>query len=290
MTTDRVFYLGNRPVRIQMLIDPNVFDNSGYKVSIIVFLIGMLLTMTVCAMVYLLVNRERRVQALVVDRTQALRVSESRIRDMADVSADWFWEMDADLRFAYLSERFEEVTGLQKELFINRIRSEAAGVDLYDMDESWRIHLEALKQRTAFTDFRYTMLQGNRRTKFLSISGKPIFGDDGTFKGYHGSGCDVNAEERAQQSLKESEGRLHRYVEELEVSRQYLEENTAEMAELAERYAIEKDRAEASEKSKSEFLASMSHEIRTPMTGLWGLLTCCLIASLPSTTARKSSR
>ena len=29
MTTDRVFYLGNRPVRIQMLIDPNVFDNSG---------------------------------------------------------------------------------------------------------------------------------------------------------------------------------------------------------------------------------------------------------------------
>ena len=61
MTTDRVFYLGNRPVRIQMLIDPNVFDNSGYKVSIIVFLIGMLLTMTVCAMVYLLVNRERRV-------------------------------------------------------------------------------------------------------------------------------------------------------------------------------------------------------------------------------------
>lgn len=280
MNADRVVYLGNRPVNVQMLIDLNVFDNSGYRTSIIVFLIGMLLTATACAMVYLLVNRERRVQALVVDRTQALRVSESRIRDMADVSADWFWEMDADLRFVYLSERFEEVTGLQKELFINRTRSEAAGVDIYDMDESWRIHLEALKLRTAFADFRYTMPQGNGRTKFLSISGKPIFGDDGIFKGYRGSGRDVTAEERAQHSLKESEGRLHRYVEELEVSRQYLEENTAEMAELAEQYAIEKDRAEASEKSKSEFLASMSHEIRTPMTGVMGFADMLLDSNL----------
>lgn len=280
MNADRVFYLGNRPVSIQMLIDLNVFDNSGYRASIIVFLIGILLTATACAMVYLLVNRERRVQALVVDRTQALRVSESRIRDMADVSADWFWEMDSDLRFVYLSERFEEVTGLQKELFINRTRSEAAGVDIYDMDESWRIHLEALKLRTAFTDFRYTMPQGNGRTKFLSISGKPIFGDDGAFKGYRGSGRDVTAEERAQHNLKESEGRLHRYVEELEVSRQYLEENTAEMAELAEQYAIEKDRAEASEKSKSEFLASMSHEIRTPMTGVMGFADMLLDSNL----------
>ncbi len=277
---DRIFYLGNRPVSIRMLIDLNVFDGSGYKTSIIAFLIGMLLTATACAMVYLLVNRERRVQALVVDRTQALEISESRIRDMADVSADWFWEMDADLRFAYLSERFEEVTGLQRELFINRTRVEAARIDIYDMEDNWRSHLEILKSRMAFNDFRYTMPQGNGRKKFLSISGKPVFGDDGNFTGYRGSGRDVTVEERAQQSLKESEGRLHRYVEELEVSRQYLEENTVEMAELAEQYAIEKDRAEASEKSKSEFLASMSHEIRTPMTGVMGFADMLLDSKL----------
>ncbi len=280
MDADRVFYLGNRPVSIRMLIDLDVFDNSGFHAAVAAFFIGMILTATACAMVYLLVNREKRIQALVVDRTEALRISESRIRDMADVSADWFWEMDADLRFVYLSERFEEVTGLQKDLFINRTRAEAAGVDVYDLDDEWRTHLEALKLRIAFTDFRYTMPQGNGRTKFLSISGKPVFDDEGNFAGYRGSGRDVTAEERAQHSLKESEGRLHRYVEELEVSRQYLEENTAEMAELAEQYAIEKDRAEASEKSKSEFLASMSHEIRTPMTGVMGFADMLLDSKL----------
>jgi len=280
MDADRIFYLGNRPVRLRMLIDLNVFDDSGYKTAIATFIIGMLLTISACQMVYLMVSREQRVQALVVDRTQALKVSERRIQDMADVSADWFWETDEDLRFVYLSERFEQVTGLQPELFMNRTRVEAAGIDIYDIDDSWRAHLDALESRSAFTDFRYTMPKGNGKVKFLSISGKPVFAENGKFLGYRGSGRDVTVEERAQHNLKESESRLHRYVEELEVSRQYLEENTAEIAELAEQYAIEKDRAEASEKSKSEFLASMSHEIRTPMTGVMGFADMLLDSNL----------
>lgn len=280
MDADRIFYLGNRPVRLRMLIDLDVFDDSGYKTALATFIIGMLLTISACQMVYLMVSREQRVQALVVDRTQALKVSERRIQDMADVSADWFWETDEDLRFVYLSERFEQVTGLQRELFMNRTRVEAAGIDIYDIDDSWRAHLDALESRSAFTDFRYTMPKGNGQMKFLSISGKPVFAENGKFLGYRGSGRDVTVEERAQHNLKESESRLHRYVEELEVSRQYLEENTAEIAELAEQYAIEKDRAEASEKSKSEFLASMSHEIRTPMTGVMGFADMLLDSNL----------
>ncbi len=268
--SDQAFYLGNRPIHIQMLVDISAFGLSKFRATIATLIIGGALTLIACFMVYMLFSREKQVKALVVDRTKALRRSEERFRDMADVSADWFWEMDASLRFTYLSERFEDVSGLQKELFINRTRSEAAGVDVYDIDDSWRAHLNDLEHHRNFSDFRYTMPQGNGRKKYFSISGKPIFDADGAFLGYRGTGRDVTVEERAQIGLRESEARLQRYVEELEVSRQYLEENTAEMAELAERYAIEKERAEASEKSKSEFLASMSHEIRTPMTGVMG--------------------
>ncbi|MDH3763228.1 MAG: hypothetical protein OEU50_19815, partial [Gammaproteobacteria bacterium] len=35
-----------------------------------------------------------------------------RFSDVAMLAADWFWEMDAELRFTYQSSRFEEITGL----------------------------------------------------------------------------------------------------------------------------------------------------------------------------------
>ncbi|RZI82878.1 MAG: diguanylate cyclase, partial [Pseudomonas sp.] len=42
----------------------------------------------------------------------ALATSEARFRDVAEASSDWIWEVDAALRFTYLSERFQCVTGL----------------------------------------------------------------------------------------------------------------------------------------------------------------------------------
>ena len=39
----------------------------------------------------------------------ALRHSESRFKDFAETAADWFWEMDAELRFSYLSDRHIQI-------------------------------------------------------------------------------------------------------------------------------------------------------------------------------------
>lgn len=42
---------------------------------------------------------------------KALERSEERFRDIAEVSSDWLWEVDATGTLTYLSERFEQVTG-----------------------------------------------------------------------------------------------------------------------------------------------------------------------------------
>jgi len=82
---------------------------------------------------------------------------------------------------------------------------------------------------------------------------------------------DVTERHQIEEKLRRHESKLTRYIEDLELSQSRLEERSQELVELAEKYAYEKDRAESSERSKSEFLASMSHEIRTPMTGILGL-------------------
>ena len=45
---------------------------------------------------------------------------------------------------------------------------------------------------------------------------------------------------------------------------------TAELADLAEKYAEEKTRAEEANAAKSKFLANMSHELRTPLNAIIG--------------------
>ncbi|MGA7789222.1 MAG: HAMP domain-containing sensor histidine kinase, partial [Xanthobacteraceae bacterium] len=53
-------------------------------------------------------------------------------------------------------------------------------------------------------------------------------------------------------------------------SRQALETQTAELADLAGKYAEEKTRAEEANAAKSKFLANMSHELRTPLNAIIG--------------------
>ncbi|SFX92341.1 EAL domain-containing protein [Pseudomonas sp. NFACC36] len=54
--------------------------------------------------------QQRQYDSLLAHR-KALERSEERFRDIAEVSSDWLWEVDAKGTLTYLSERFEQVTG-----------------------------------------------------------------------------------------------------------------------------------------------------------------------------------
>ena len=62
-----------------------------------------------------------------LDRSQnQLAESERRFRELAEVSGDWFFEMDSDLRLSFISDRFYEITGLTPDEVIGRTRQEIA--------------------------------------------------------------------------------------------------------------------------------------------------------------------
>jgi two-component system cell cycle sensor histidine kinase PleC len=74
---------------------------------------------------------------------------------------------------------------------------------------------------------------------------------------------DVTVLKHQEEARRLNEEQLQRAVVGLERSRE-------EAAELAQKYAAEKVRAEAANRAKSEFLANMSHELRTPLNAING--------------------
>lgn len=83
-------------------------------------------------------------------------------------------------------------------------------------------------------------------------------------------GSDVTRLKKQERMLKDSQAVLMASVDHIKKSRAQLKHQTRELADMADRYAIEKKRAQESSRSKSEFLANMSHELRTPLNAIIG--------------------
>lgn len=131
----------------------------------------------------------------------ALLESEARFKDYADTAADWFWEMGPDLRFTYMSERVEAVTGMPPGSFIGKTRQEIAETSA--TGDKWQRHLRDLRERKPFREFTYSRTTANGHPQYFSVSGKPLFDDNGVFVGYRGSARHVTAQVEAESQRSE---------------------------------------------------------------------------------------
>jgi len=175
----------------------------------------------------------------------SLRLSEARFRDFAATASDWFWEQDERLRFVYTSSG---APGGDGDDVIGKTRRDLvdAGTNFGVTETQMAAHEADLEAHRPFQNMRFQRHLADGTTHHISVSGRPIFAEDGTFRGYRGTGRDVTSEIAA----------------ELELALR-VEERTAE---------LRKAQGELVRQEKLSILgqltATVAHELRNPLSAI----------------------
>ena len=135
-----------------------------------------------------------------VELEWALRSSEERFRDFAEAEADWFWEVDSELRFTYLSGAIEEVTGVAADQLLQQNYAEFYSEQPYP--STWENHLVQLQQGQAEFDIEVPWVRPDKSMRMIRLAGKPVYNARDEHIGYRGVGRDVTEQKHQQHALQ----------------------------------------------------------------------------------------
>jgi signal transduction histidine kinase len=152
---------------------------------------------------------------------EALAERERRLLDFTEASGDWFWEQDETLRFTFISVRepgrgARALTPRLGDPMLGRTRFEQVLREPGD-EAMWQRHAEDLAARRPFRDLTYRSRRGSDQPFWVRISGVPVFGRDGHFRGYRGVGRDVTAEMEAARAWTRQQALLRATLDRLPV-------------------------------------------------------------------------
>lgn len=156
------------------------------------------------------------------DALEMLAELQARYNDLVDAAADWLWEVDAEMRFTYISEGVRKFNGgVDPATYYGKTRKEMANVEVSDPG-IWERHQENLRAHRPFRNFRFIHVGPNGERHNWSVSGTPVFNAAGDFLGYRGLGRDITERARMAAEIEKVNAELKSEIEERELAEETL--------------------------------------------------------------------
>ena len=138
---------------------------------------------------------------------------EERFRTLTTLSADWYWEQDAEFRFVDIDSKTGAFGGLGRDAHYGKTRWELPHTE--PVGWHWDEHRALLQAQRPFRNLllKRTPPEG---TRYVSVSGAPKFDHWGVFTGYRGVASDVTERIEAELALRAARDALAERTLELE--------------------------------------------------------------------------
>ncbi|HEY4542542.1 MAG TPA: EAL domain-containing protein [Noviherbaspirillum sp.] len=128
---------------------------------------------------------------------QALRESEARFRALTNLSSDWYWEQDAQLRYTRMESRHNR-SGKAPNAFLGRAPWDTALM----IEGGWDEHRRTLLEHRPFRDVVMRRNLSGGKPYYISVSGEPFFNADGSFAGYRGVSREITDQKLAEERIQ----------------------------------------------------------------------------------------
>jgi len=152
----------------------------------------------------------------------AMRASEERFRSLTQLSSDWYWEQDADLRFTAISGNYYEAVGIPTEEFVGKTRWDFPMLGVGEAQLA--AHKAACAAHEPFHDLEFGRRDASGQMHYVSVSGQPIYDEEGNFAGYRGVGKDITRRKLDEAALREAHDELEHKARELARSNEELQQ------------------------------------------------------------------
>ncbi|PSU24894.1 hybrid sensor histidine kinase/response regulator [Photobacterium phosphoreum] len=145
------------------------------------------------------IDYRERLQSLVTARTQELIHSQQRFKDFARTVGDWFWEIDTEYNFSYISASH----------IANHLIDKDNIMEFFDGHEDFKHKFRLqLEQNQSFEDLEWQLVIDGKE-QWLSFSGTPYYNKYGLLLGYRGTVKNISVRKKRlfdlQQARKQAE-------------------------------------------------------------------------------------
>jgi len=139
-------------------------------------------------------------------RIRELSNSERRFRELFEIGADYYWEMDGDYRMSYVSPSYDAVVGIPAGQALGKRFADTPGVRVEP--EMGRMAIQAQKEKKSYRDFVYSRKLPDGEIRWFSVSAVPVFDEDGGFGGYRGIAADITGRVEGEAAVRLAQQRL----------------------------------------------------------------------------------